>query len=82
MIHADLLKMLRCPDDRSVLAEADAATIERLNVAVAAGTLRNRGGAKVAQRLDGGLVRSDGRYLYPILDGIPVLLVDEAVPLG
>lgn len=82
MLHADLLNMLRCPDDRSPLVEAEAAVISRLNAEVAAGKLRNRGGDVVAQPLDGGLLRSDGRYLYPIVDGIPVLLVDEAIPLA
>lgn len=28
------------------------------------------------------LVREDGRVAYPIRDGIPVLIGDEAVPLG
>jgi uncharacterized protein YbaR (Trm112 family) len=82
MMPADLLNMLRCPDDRSPLVEAETAVVARLNADVAAGKLRNRGGDVVAQPLDGGLVRSDGRYLYPIVDGIPVLLVDEAIPLA
>ena len=27
------------------------------------------------------LVRADGAYLYPIQDKIPILLLDEAIPL-
>jgi len=82
MINADLLKMLQCPEDRTPLREAEAATLAELNAAVAAGGLRNRGGDLVARQLEGGLVRQDGAFLYPIVDGIPVLLVDEAIPLG
>lgn len=74
--------MLQCPDDRSPLAEADAAVVAELNGAVAAGRLRNRGGEPVTRTLEGGLVRRDGAYLYPIVDGIPILLIDEAIPLG
>lgn len=32
--------------------------------------------------LAAGLLRDDGRVVYPILDGIPVLLVGDAVPLS
>jgi uncharacterized protein len=82
MLAPDFLKILRCPDDRSTLVEADAETLAALNSAVQQGRLRNRGGELVERRLDGGLVRSDGVYLYPIVDGIPVMLVDEAIPLA
>ena len=46
-----------------------------------AGTLTNRAGEPVRERLDGGLVRADGKVLYPIREDIPVMLVDEAIPL-
>jgi uncharacterized protein YbaR (Trm112 family) len=81
MLAPDFLKILRCPDDRSTLAEVDAETLAALNRAVDERRLRNRGGEIVERRLDGGLVRNDGAYLYPIIDGIPVLLVDEAISL-
>jgi uncharacterized protein YbaR (Trm112 family) len=35
----------------------------------------------VEKQLDGGLVREDGAYLYPIEDDIPIMLIDEAIPL-
>jgi uncharacterized protein YbaR (Trm112 family) len=82
MIHADLLKMLQCPDDRSPLTVADSAQVATLNAAVQAGQLRNRGGELVTRALEGGLVRRDGKFLYPIFDGIPVMLIDEAIPLA
>ena len=42
-------------------------------------------GAEVLARLPeppaAALVRADGTALYPILDGIPALLVESAIPL-
>lgn len=81
-MNAELLALLRCPETRQPLAFADAAVIARLNAQVAAGALRNAAGRKLAGQLEAGLVRADGRALYPVRNGVPVLLVDEAIPLG
>jgi len=77
------LGLLRCPDDKTPLRAADAPLLERLNRAVARGKVpvRNRGGRIVAEPIAGGLVRADGKFLYPIVDGIHVLLVEEAIAL-
>jgi uncharacterized protein YbaR (Trm112 family) len=81
MIRPELLKMLVCPENKSELALASSDLVERLNRAIAAGGLTNKAGHKVAQPLDGGLVRADGAVVYPIVDDIPMMLIDEAIPL-
>ena len=48
---------------------------------VEGGRLRNRGGQAVTQPIDEGLVREDGKVLYPIDDGIPVMLIEESIEL-
>jgi uncharacterized protein YbaR (Trm112 family) len=35
----------------------------------------------VVELLDGGLVREDKAIVYPIVRQIPILLVDEGIPL-
>jgi len=82
MIDKELLSILVCPTDRTPLRMADQQTLTRLNRAIAAGRVRNQAGRPVEQPLAGGLVRADGALLYPIVDEIPVLLADEAIPLG
>jgi uncharacterized protein len=80
-IEPELLKLLRCPETHQPLALAEAGAIELLNQQIAAGKLNNRGGKPVTEKLDGGLVRKDGKFLYLIREKIPVMIVDEAIPL-
>ena len=44
--------------------------------------MKNRVGQPVKEKIDGGLVREDKKFLYPIRGNIPVMLVDEAIPLA
>ena len=81
MLDAELLKILCCPENHEALTLADAPLIDRLNQQIAAGPLRNRADQPVTDKLDGGLIRADRRFLYPIRQDIPVLLIDEAIPL-
>lgn len=81
MIDPQLLEILCCPETRQDVKPADEALVASLNARVEAGTLTNRAGEPVRERLDGGLVRADGKVLYPIREDIPVMLVDEAIPL-
>jgi len=81
MVDPDLLRLLCCPETHQDVREADPALLATLNGQIAAGTLKNRAGQPVRQKLDGGLIRSDGKFLYPIRQDIPVMLVEEAIPL-
>jgi uncharacterized protein YbaR (Trm112 family) len=81
VIDKEFLDLLVCPENRTPLSLADEALVARLNAAVDAGTLTNRSGQPVREAIQGGLVRQDGTLLYPIMDDIPVLLVDEAIVL-
>ncbi len=82
MIDPDLLKILACPETHQPLAEADEAALAAINERVAAGSCTNVGGEAVKDALDGALIREDGGIAYPVRDTIPVLLVDEGIPLS
>lgn len=81
MLNPELLKILVCPETKQPLTLADARILERVNLAVAGGYLRNRGGERVKERIEEALVREDGGVLYPVRENIPVMLLDEAIPL-
>jgi len=81
MIDKELLDILVCPENRTPLHLADEGLVGKINQRIAAGQVKNRIGQPVERPIDGGLVRKDGKVLYPIVDGIPVLLIDEAIPL-
>lgn len=81
MIGKELLDILVCPERRTPLTLADQQLVAALNQAVAQRRLKNRAGELVEKMLDGGLVRDDRGVVYPVIDGIPIMLVDEAIPL-
>ena len=82
MIDVELLQILRCPETRQTLTLADAVIVQTVNGTIAVGGCKNRGGQPVTEAIAGGLVRADGKFLYPIRNRIPILLIDEALPLG
>jgi len=81
MIDPEFLAMLVCPTTRQPLREATAAELGKVNDAIKQGEARNRGGSAVADPLQAALGTADGAWLYPVQDGIPILLASEAVPV-
>lgn len=80
-IDADLLAILCCPETKQPVSVADASLIQKINAALGRGELKNKGNKPVTGQIDGGLVREDQRILYPIRDNIPVMLIEEGIPL-
>jgi uncharacterized protein len=80
-INEELLKILVCPETRQPVAVAGTELIARLNGEFESGQLRNRGGEAVSAAIQEGLIREDGKILYPVEDGIPVMLIEESIEL-
>jgi uncharacterized protein YbaR (Trm112 family) len=55
--------------------------LKKINSAIAQGKLVNRDGAALSEKLDEALITDDGKLMYPVNDGIPVLLEGESVGL-
>jgi len=81
MIDKELLAILCCPETKQPVTLADAALVHKLNEAAVRGGLKNKSTKTVSEQMDGGLIRADQTILYPIREGIPVMLLEEGIPL-
>jgi uncharacterized protein YbaR (Trm112 family) len=80
-VDKDLLAILCCPETKLDVSLADEALITKLNDAVSRGVLKNKAQKLVTELIDGGLIRADRKILYPIREDIPVMLIEEGIPL-
>ncbi len=79
MLHPEVLEILRCPETMQKLALAPSELLERAAASAANGMKRN--GSQFTGRLAAGLVREDGKVLYPVCNGIPMLMIEEAIAI-
>ena len=81
MVDQDLLDILVCPENKTAVKLVDDEVLAKVNDAIQAKTLKNRAGEAIEDAVDGGLLREDGAYLYAIRDDIPIMLIDESIPM-
>ena len=74
-----LLTILRCPVTRKGLSVLAKDKLAKVNAAIEAGELTNYEGSALGQPLSEALVTDDGKRIYPVDDGIPVLLEGESI---
>ena len=81
ILDKKLLSILCCPVTHKGLSLVRASLLNSINTAIEAGELANREGTVLSETLKEALVTEDGKTLYPVNDGIPVLLEGEACAL-
>ena len=81
-VDQGFLSLLRCPRTGAELRIAEPEELAAINESLGKGELENAAGHKPERAIEGALVSACGRWLYPVLEGIPVLLVEEAFKLG
>ncbi len=75
-----LLEILCCPATKVPVKELDAGRLEKVNQAIGAGSVKYQGGEPVADAIDEALITEDGRTVYEIRGGIPIMLVEKGIP--
>ena len=81
MVDQELIEILVCPENKTPVKVAGVEVVDKINAAIKAGRLKNRAGTKLEETIDSGLIRQDGKFLYPVRDDIPIMLMDDAIPM-
>ena len=76
-----LLTILRCPVSHKGLSVLKKDELAKVNAMISAGELVNHEGSALAEAQSEALVTDDGKRIYPVSDGIPVLLEDESISM-
>ncbi|MFW5815253.1 MAG: Trm112 family protein [Wenzhouxiangella sp.] len=74
-----LLDILCCPVSHEPLLPLARGRLKKLNEAIAAGEIQFVDDEPVAQPLNAALITRDGKVVYAIEDGIPVLLPERGI---
>lgn len=74
-----LLTILRCPVTHKGLGLLKKDKLAKVNAAIADGRVETQDGARLDVALSEALVTDDGKRLYRVDDGIPVLLEGESI---
>lgn len=74
-----LLEILCCPVSKTPVVPASKAQLAALNAAIAKGGVLNVAGGALEAGLDEALITTDGKVLYRVEDGIPVMLPEEGI---
>ena len=82
VLDENIIQYLVCPSTRMKLTLAEPALVASINARVETNTLSTVEGEILSDPVDGLLITADGQRAYPIIHGIPHLLVSSAIELS
>ncbi len=78
-LDKDLLAILCCPETKQAVCLITDEELSLINERIDQGHLQNHGNSPVKEKIQGGLIRSDRKRMYPIRENIPILLIEEGI---
>ena len=76
----ELVGILCCPVRKTPVRRMDSGELEKLNQAIAGGHVRHVDESSVEQSLEEGLITEDGKMIYAVDAGIPIMLEEKGIP--
>jgi len=73
-----LLDIICCPTTKLPLELLATDRLDNLNAAIRSGDIKNQA-TKLSEELHEALITRDGHRVYPVRDGIPILLEEECI---
>ncbi|MBG86431.1 MAG: hypothetical protein CMO80_05965 [Verrucomicrobiales bacterium] len=80
-MNAELLQALRCPASRQSLRQMTKEELNVLNESAKQAKVKSIDGVAIESELSEALIREDQKIAYPIINGIPSLLVSSGIAL-
>jgi uncharacterized protein YbaR (Trm112 family) len=78
-MDASLLELICCPQTHQTLTTLTPDKLAEVNRSISLGEISTVNGIVVRTPLPAALVREDGRVIYPISNGIPLLVPEEGI---
>ncbi len=81
-VSKELVDILCCPVTKVPVRMATAEELAALNAAITSGEAKHADGSKVEAALEEALITEDKASVYKVLDSIPIMLKEQAIPLA
>lgn len=78
-MDAKMLEILCCPSTKTPVRMASRNEIDALNRSIGSAGVMSVAGKPIATPLRDALITKDGKVIYRIDEGIPVMLIDEGI---
>jgi len=79
-VSKDLVDILCCPVTKVPVRLLTEGELSSLNAGIRGGSVKHADGSPVDTPLDEGLITEDGVSVYKVLESIPIMLKDQAIP--
>jgi SAM-dependent methyltransferase/uncharacterized protein YbaR (Trm112 family) len=79
LLDKELSTLICCPVTNQELVKVSSGLVSHLNQLIEENKIFNLAGKKVLSKIDAAWMRVDKALLYPSIEGIPVLLAEEAI---